>query len=415
MKIKEFNKIKNYSGAINHWNEEIKNGTIPDAFAYAAILSTFRHDNNLAAARYVMEEIRSRNILTSPIGNQMLDLYCRLKDYESAEDLFKTMQRFQVEIQPFGINSLIRAFSQESVDKSIDFITFAYESGFEIDSSNIDLIIKRSSYIKDANSLKRIYEIIQKAKPTLTPEIINHLIISYGSLISDTEALKVADWISENTNMGYYAYNTLLTHYTYKNDFKNGLYVEEKIKSQIISPTAHNKTNILKNLLNLRINNGRYDEALNLVKEIEEIHPDSVQYLQDKIGIVYLLNGDLANSKEILFQHDKFSIHSLHQVLEIYIDLKEYDHAEELMDMAIQHSSPTIFSFNKIIKMYTLLDNEEKAMKWFNLIKKSGTLKPTKETYLNIIDMYKRLGNQDSVQKLTNEMQQNFKIFAKNI
>lgn len=403
LEIKEFNKQKNFAGAVNHWNNEIKNGIVPDAFAYAAILSTFRHDNNVQPARFVMEEIRSRNILTSAIGNQMIDLYCRLNDLKSAEDLFESMIGFQMEVRSFGLNALIKALCSSNMEKAIDLLERSYKMGMIIDDSIFTDLAKKALSNRDLQSTKLIISFIKRMKIKLNADIINSIMFSFVIMGDEKEIDEISAWILENSDQNSIVYNSLLGHYAFKNDLIKGTEIEIQMKANM----KYSLDTAYQNSLRLRLNNGKLTEAIELSKEIESFgRHSSSHYLQESLGILDLTLGNYDAGFSKLFPNDRYSPPTLDRAISLLVNAYEYDRASDLMEKAIKSSTPQIGTYNKIIKMFADMNDEDNAIKWFKLVKASKTLSPTKFSYLPVIRMLERSGNVKYAEELKLELEQ---------
>lgn len=403
LEIKEFNKQKDFSGAVSHWNQEIKNGIVPDAFAYAAILSTFRHDNNVQAARFVMEEIKSRNILTSAIGNQMIDLYCRLNDMESAEELFDSMVHFQMDVRAYSLSTLIKSYANASMERSMALMEKALQMGLAVDDYIFSDLVKRALANRDIESTRVIVSFIKKMKIKLTNDLASAIMYSYAIMGDEKELKEISDWLlqSEN-NLENVVFHSLLSHYTFNNDVKKALEIENSVRSngKYLNETSY------QNLITVNTNSGRYQEALKLIDEVEKTSKGPLSHqFQEKLGFLEIMTGNVEKGLSKVFPSGSYSPPTLNKAIELLISEYAFDQAAALMKKAIEVTNPYIDTYNKIIRMYAEMDDVMQANEWFLRVKNSEVLNPTKHTYLPLIKMFERKNDKETVQQLQLEME----------
>lgn len=183
---------------IRSYKSEVNQKPTPEA--YIRKIQDLKFSNKLDGAEQIIEEIKRNNVISTPLANVLIDLYCSLQDYNGLMELFDKMCKYHLLLRNDVLNRVLREYAFNDIDTAFLFLTYANQNECIIEPQNIIDLLKKKCF-NSSTLLRSLYFNLTHVKSPINEEIAYLLVSCYQELCDFDETHEVINWVENNPNV----------------------------------------------------------------------------------------------------------------------------------------------------------------------------------------------------------------------
>jgi pentatricopeptide repeat protein len=383
--IKQLNSVSDYAKAMEVWNQAKERGVEVNEFAFATILSTFRHLSDYEGALKVYDEVKAKGIRNAFIDSQILDVYARMGEIQLALDLFYDMTTNGLDVKLYAFNSLMKALiTTGRVGEALGMVTQHGSHFAEIDKSFWPSLVSSVISTHDHDACRDLLKQILHAEVQLPQSSY----LSFLHLFSDpkvtsnptsnkqpnqegdTENPVLTELIDALRSQGATGLATLIVFHTERNDAKGALEVWDQLKSQ----PKFFSSNAFTHLITVCAASGHLEEVEDIYKTMLASGYEASPPVLAAMIRLYASNLQADNAQSLfdtlLSQPSYVSPFLFNTMLDLYSDIGDQASALRIVDkMKEKRMKFNVSIYNSLINLHLRTNNPEKAVEVYHQMK----------------------------------------------
>lgn len=369
--IKSLNTSGDYKGAMEVWLKAKEKHVEVDEFAYATVLSTFRHLQDYDGAIAVYQDSLRKGIRNSFIDSQIVDVYVKKNQSQLAIDLLYDMLKNGIEVKPFAFFGIMRILIAENrVGEALGMVT-QHASNFAVVDKNFwPSLVTTIVSTKHAEACRELLRHVLDSEVPLPQTTYLALMHHFSSSKDEADVALHARLLDYLRHQGTTGLATLIAFYTELNDSSGALEVWQELKKtpKFFSQSAFT------HLITVCAASGHLEQVEDIYKTmLASGHEPSSAVLAAMIRL-YAANLRVEEAKrhfeKLLSQPSYISPFLFNTMLDMYAEIGSADEALEIVERMKQRGMKfNVSIYNSLIGLYIRTQQPDKAIEVYRNMK----------------------------------------------